>query len=110
MLRSPEAPIGFVIDRRFADHYASAVRANREIHDGAIMAHLVGGAYIVTGWSYRLFPPPIAGEPPPNRGSAFHSCLAMSALPGIDGLFLFSGNKAFIFQQGAVSATLSATN
>jgi hypothetical protein len=103
MLRSPEPPTGFVIDDRFAVHYADALKINPEIHDGAIMARRIGERhYIVSGWSYRLFPPPVAMIPTANRGSAFHSCLAMSALPGIDGLLLFSGEEVTMFQGGEV--------
>jgi hypothetical protein len=102
MLRLPEPPTGFVIDDRFAMHYAAALKANPEIHDGAIMARRSGEHYAVSGWSYRLFPPPVAMAPEANRGSAFHSCLAMSAMRGIDGILLFSGREAMVFRDGEI--------
>ena len=102
MLRSPEPPTGFMIDERFAERYAAALSANPAIHDGAIMGRRDGEYYTVFGWSYRLFPPPIVEASVTNRGSAFHSCLAISALPEIDGLFLFSGREIMIFRNGGL--------
>lgn len=41
-----------------------------------------------------------------NRGSEFHSCLAMLALPEIDGMLLFGGSEALVFRSGAILAPL----
>jgi hypothetical protein len=102
MPRSPEPLTGFTIDDRFAEHYANALNANPEIHDGAIMARRNGEHYTVFGWSYRLFPPSVVEASVANRGSAFHSCLAMSALADIDGVLLFSANAIMIFRNGGL--------
>lgn len=102
MLRSPEPPTGFVIDERFAMHYVAALKTNPAIHDGAIMGRRIAERYVVSGWSHRLFPPPITTAQVENRGSAFNSCLAMSALNGLDGLLLFSGGELLAFRDGRV--------
>ena len=38
--------------------------------------------YQIVGWSFRLFPHFTVAQGPPNRGSAFNSCLSMSSVPG----------------------------
>jgi hypothetical protein len=108
MSRAPEPPTGFLIDDRFSERYGAALKANPAIHDGAIMAYRRNDGYTVNGWSYRLFPPPIQHSPLENRGTAFHSCLAMSALDGVDGVLLFSGREAFVFCGGAITARMPA--
>jgi hypothetical protein len=46
--------------------------------------------YVVSGWSFRLFAKTAASIVEPNRGSAFNSCIAMSLVDRIDGLYLIS--------------------
>lgn len=46
--------------------------------------------YRITGWSFRLFAPDADVIAPPNRGSAFNSCLAMAACQHVDAMYLRS--------------------
>jgi hypothetical protein len=104
MPRSPKPPLGALLDASFHEIYQQALLGNPELHDGALLARR-GDAepqarYSVTGWSYRLYPPPAGEDPSLNRGSAFHSCRAMSALTEIDGLVLFTRSERMIFVNG----------
>src|ERR1700681_4969635 len=66
MPRSPDPPLGGVLDASFHAIYRQELLANPELHDGALLAgHAAGspGYYSVTGWSYRLYRP-AAGEDP----------------------------------------------
>ena len=103
MPRSPGPPLGAVLDASFHEIYRQALLANPELHDGALLAGRAAGSpdrYSVTGWSYRLYPPPAGEDHSTNRGSAFHSCRAMSALSEIDGLILFARSERMIFVNG----------
>jgi hypothetical protein len=103
MPRSPSGPLGALLDDAFSNVYRLALLANPELHDGALLAGRTFGpatSYSVTGWSYRLYPPSAGRHHSPNRGSAFHSCRAMSALPEVDGLILFARAERMIFVNG----------
>jgi hypothetical protein len=93
--------VGMTFEEGFADKLSAAMNANPAVHDGAIMLLRAAPThrYQVAGWSYRLFPP--AGAPaPPNRGTAFNSCLAMSDIPTVDGLYLLAASGAWKFVLG----------
>lgn len=105
MPRVPHPPIGAVLDQEFGAHVEASLAANEALHDGAIM---LGRAqplmpYLVTGWSYRLFPPPTCIDAGVNRGSAFHSCLAMSAEGDVDATYLVSHGRAYRFSGGVLT-------
>lgn len=102
MPRSPMPPLGAGINADLSRCIATAWELNPAVHDGAIM---IGREkkdldYRVKGWSYRLYPPPSAYDAEPNRGSAFNSCLAMSAQPRVDCLYLISGGVVTRFEGG----------
>jgi hypothetical protein len=104
MPRSPLARIGVVFGQQFPSMMADALSLNPAIHDGAVM---IGRAppsltYIVTGWSYRLFPAENALRPEPNRGSAFNSCAAMSTVPTIDRVYLVSADGVYKFTSSGI--------
>lgn len=103
MLRSPEPGIGQVLDQAFADHLAAAVALNPAAHDGAVMLGRGDetSPYRITGWSYRLFPGRIVADRDPNRGSAFNSCLAMSAVPTVDRIYLITRGSTYCFKSGS---------
>ena len=107
MPREPKPATGFLIDDSFAAYYAAALKVNSAIHDGAVMACKSGDSYTVQGWSFRLFPPAIAQCEEVNRGTAFHSCLAMSAVPSVDGLILCSRKEAIVFCEGIIASRTS---
>jgi len=103
MPRDPQPATGIPIDESFAASYKAALSTNGAIHDGAIMACRSGRGYTVQGWSYRLLPPPIPQGGEINRGTAFHSCLAMSAVGGVDGVILCSRGEAIVFCDGLIA-------
>lgn len=65
--------------------------------------------YTLTGWSFRLFPDPLTTTTEPNRGSAYNSCLAMSAVAAVDFVYLLSGSGLFCFEKGS-TLVLAATS
>lgn len=104
MTRDPQPPIGLAFDGSFVSIYREQLSQNPALHDGAL---LVGRAtakrsYRIDGWSMRLFPPPTAASLAANRGSAFASCLRMSAVSGVDGLILASQDEVLKFVAGEV--------
>jgi hypothetical protein len=105
MLRSPEPAVGQAFDTSFPDLLVAALQVNSAVHDGAVMLgrNNTNSPYRVTGWSYRLFPPGIAQTKEPNRGSAFNSSLAMSAVLGVDRVYLVSRGTVYRFVKGSVS-------
>lgn len=102
MPRSPEPDIGQPLDDDFDRHFSAAIALNPAVHDGAIMFKRSSPeeSYRVSGWSYRLFPPPVINQGGPNRGSAFNSCLAMSVVSGIDAVYLLTRGLLCRFQGG----------
>jgi hypothetical protein len=102
MPRDPKPQTGMLFDETLHLLLNTAVNANQAVHDGAIMIGRVDSAspYRITGWSYRLFPPELGTPSEQNRGSAFHSCLAMSGEPEVDVMFLVSGGRAYRFDRG----------
>jgi hypothetical protein len=107
MLRIPAPPLGAFLDAAFPQAYRDAISINPEAHDGAILAGRKTplDLYAITGWSYRLYPPSATDTSASNRGSAFHSCLAMSALHEVDGVILFARGERFIFVRGEVASS-----
>jgi len=92
---------GMIFEEGFANKLSAAMSENPAVHDGATMLlrEAPSRRYQVAGWSYRLFPPPGALAPP-NRGTAFNSCLAMSNIPTVDGLLLLATSGAWKFVCG----------
>ncbi len=105
MPRVPQPPIGALLDQNLASHVDATLAAHEALHDGAIMLGRAQPSipYRVTGWSYRLFPPPIRIDTGVNRGSAFHSCLAMSAEGDVDATYLVSHGRAYRFSGGVMT-------
>lgn len=102
MPRSPMPPIGMSLDDELARVILRATVKNRSLHDGALMIGRYdrNAEYTVTGWSYRLFPPPHSGPKRQNRGAAFNSCLAMSNLRSVDCLYLLVTPEIIRFEAG----------
>lgn len=102
MLRSPPPAVGAELDNAFLENFEAAISRNPSIHDGAIMIgrRSARDKYAIRGWSYRLFPPPLQSKATPNRGSAFNSCLAMSAVRRVDRIFLLSKGGLIKFASG----------
>lgn len=101
MPRDPLPAIGQPVAGDFGEIVRQATTVNPAVHDGAVMAAL-GKDFTcrIVGWSYRLFPPSGEFQAPANKGSAFNSCLAMSAIDGVIGIYLVSGDSAWRFDQG----------
>jgi hypothetical protein len=106
MPRVPAPTLGALLDRTFPEQYAAALKLNPEVHDGAVLAGRVNRweAYQVQGWSYRLFPGPVGTLRFENRGSAFHSSLAMSGQVGVDAIILFARGELTIFRSGELAS------
>lgn len=103
MPRSPVPATGVPFDQEFPELLAQAIATNPAIHDGAMMVGRSNPSdvYVVTGWSFRLFPEPAKTDAETNRGSAFNSCFAMSFVRSVDCVYLLSGSGLFRFEGGA---------
>lgn len=102
MPRAPLPAIGIPLLHGFHEEWREAIRRNSAIHDGAVMCGRVATdvPYVISGWSFRLFAGEVANAPP-NRGSAFNSCLAMSTVPTVDRLYLATSTAITKFVQGS---------
>lgn len=106
MARNPEPPVGMPFGVDFPEHLRGAVQMNEAIHDGAVMIGRENSAdpYIITGWSFRLFPPRSESHHSiTNRGAAFNSCQQMSLENRIDQTFLISGEEIAQFIRGTLT-------
>lgn len=104
----PQPELGVLLDKSFAVYFAAALALNQAVHDGAIMFGRSdpNENYRVTGWSYRLFPIEGGVVKQINRGSAFHSCQAMSLTPTVDRVYILS--ESAIRFIGGVSTSLTS--
>lgn len=109
MKRNPEVRVGNSFNDKFVDDLLHANQLNPAVHDGAIMLGRVSGyqEYKITGWSYRLFPPPIQADVESNRGSAYCSCIAMSVIDKVDNIYLLNKDKILVFKNGKVQVLYS---
>jgi hypothetical protein len=100
----PTPPSNWILDEDFSNRFSAALQINYAVHDGAIMCRRAkpNQNYVLSGWSFRLFPPQPDNLTYFNRGSAFHSCLAMSLVPSVDHMYLVSGNNLLKFRAGEV--------
>lgn len=103
MPRDPSPATGQRIDRNFGEVLAEATKLNQAVHDGAIMAARAdeGLDYRLSGWSFRLLPPDGPEAAVVNRGSAFHSSLAMSCVARVERVYLVTKGSALRFQGGS---------
>lgn len=104
MSREPLPATELTFDDSFPSVVVQALMINPSVHDGAIMIgrSSVAEEYRIYGWSYRLYPPETRLGAELNRGSAYNSCLAMSAVANVDRLYLISSMGIDRFQQGSV--------
>jgi hypothetical protein len=102
MPRDPLPELGMVVDSTLSASLREALQINNAVHDGAMMIRANDtGPFELTGWSYRLYPPPVANVPlSSNRGSAFNSCLAMSVVDRVQWLYLLSQGTVTVFENG----------
>jgi hypothetical protein len=110
MPRDPNPPVGILLDDKFPGIFSRILSDNPAVHDGALMfgRTRTDENYMVTGWSFRLYPPPNAGPSEVNRGSAFNSCLSMSAVARVDWVFLASEFSVYQFASGVLRKEISA--
>ena len=108
MQRRPPPPVGMPLDLSLRNHITAAMHLNPSIHDGALMLGRTDSTnpYVVSGWSYRLFPPEHERLGIPNKGSAYNSCLAMSVLPGVDLMYLLSSGDLLRFIDGEAEVVI----
>lgn len=104
MPRFPSPPVGDLFDDGFPGHLRAALALNPAIHDGAIIVRRIdiSSQYRIDGWSYRLIAPFSAHDRgSTNRGSAYNSCLAASAVDGVDATYLLSRGRLTQFVGGS---------
>jgi hypothetical protein len=108
MARRPMPRIGIGFDQGFVGELERALAENPAVEDGAIMVGRDSSTetYRIVGWAFRLFAPSALVKGPPNRGSAFNSCLAMSNVPTVDCVYLISDSGSFSFRHGRVTGPL----
>lgn len=111
MPRKPAPPLNARLDPELCGIVWLATARNQSLHDGALMFGRTtrNAEYVVTGWSYRLFPPPHSGLKRPNRGAAFNSCLAMSNVRSVDCLYLLTPGEITRFKSGRFRKLRSVT-
>jgi hypothetical protein len=108
MMRDPAPPIGACAGSDLAKTIVEAVAINPAVHDGAIMlAQRPDKLLEITGWSYRLYPPDVDQDLSVNRGSAFNSCLAMSLVEDVIGVYLSSITGSWLFEKGHISSLMT---
>ena len=92
MILDPLPRSGHPIDTEIASALQGAISANPRVHDGAIMCgrRTEENQYEATGWSFRLYPPPVDRPQVPNKGSGFNSSLAMSRMETVDRVLFWS--------------------
>lgn len=102
MLREPTATTGSAFNSNFPRLLERAVSTNPAIHDGAILLNRRANTdgYFIHSWSMRLFPPPTQTDFLANKGSAYWSCLAMSALKNVECTVLIASTEAYEFRDG----------
>lgn len=102
MPRNPMPDLGQPFDDTFCSEYLSAVAKNSAVHDGAVVASRQTALqdYKISGWSMRMYPPSLSVLAEDNKGSAYNSCISMSAVDGIDAVCLISSGAVYIFQNG----------
>ncbi|MFH1294408.1 MAG: hypothetical protein ABIH90_00515 [Candidatus Aenigmatarchaeota archaeon] len=98
----PEPETGVQIND-FQTAYETAVATNNAARDGAVMVRLpedVGSVPVITGWSFRLFPPPLDVARRYNRGSGYNSSLDFSGLEGVYCVYLANLTGVLRFDGG----------
>lgn len=99
----PEPELGIPIND-FLTIYKNALTINEAIKDGAVMVRLPGRGEeypIVTGWSYRLFAPPLNVKRQVNRGSGYNSSLDFSDVEGVSSVYLVNTKDILRFEHGS---------
>ncbi len=102
MHREPRPAVGFQIGLNFNDHLSKAFALNSSIHDGALVFGRIDDteSYTLREWSMRIVSSHVAKEAEANRGSAYHSALALSSSNDVDLVCLFTPEKLEIFRDG----------
>ena len=103
MPRDPNPNLGVSFGRRYYEVLGNSVEQNQSLHDGAVLFQRQSSYenYALLAWSCRLFPPNARNQVKVhNRGSAFNSCLALSATDQLDLITLFSAKELLVFSDG----------
>lgn len=104
MPRDPLPPVGWSMNCDLGERLEEALDLNYSIHDGAIIFERREPTKypICNGWSYRLYPPEVAAQITPNKGSAFNSALAMSCVSGMEAVLTWSDDRILKFNSGRI--------
>ena len=102
MRREPRPAVGFQIGANFNEHLANAFALNPSIHDGALVFGRIDDtdSYTLREWSMRIVSSHVAKAAEANRGSAYHSALALSSSNNVDLVCLFTQKNLEVFQDG----------
>jgi len=102
MKRIPSVEIGQRFSEKLGRVLREAVDKNSSIHDGAIIfqKEQSSAEYSLMAWSVRLAPPNFASSEKENKGSAYNSSLAMSAVAGIEFVVLINSETICFFADG----------
>ncbi|MEM5855709.1 MAG: hypothetical protein QW472_05350 [Candidatus Aenigmatarchaeota archaeon] len=96
---NPQPPINIEI-RDFIRIYKEAIKINPAIHDGAVMVKLSQKIPILTGWCFRLYPPPLATRRKINRGSGYNTILDFSCVENVEVTYFANTHELIKFKKG----------
>ena len=103
MARSPIPNLNWALGENFRQELLAAISLNPSVHDGAMVFmrdERANSNYHLFGWSHRLLPPALTTSRATNRGSAFCSSEAMSAVEGVDLVCSWSGFEIALHRNG----------
>ena len=102
MRREPRLAVGFQIGPNFNEHLSNALALNPSIHDGALVFGRIDGtqSYMLREWSMRIVSSHVGKEAEANRGSAYHSALALSSSNDVDLVCLYTRENLEVFLNG----------
>jgi len=83
MPRDPKPPSKIVLKGNLSKIILTAVKNNSSIRDGAIMIKMDCNPPIITGFSFRLYPPSLASKRKVNKGSGYNSAIDFSYIDGV---------------------------
>lgn len=78
MPRDPKPLEKITLTNDFMKILSSIIKNNPAIKDGAIMIRIDHNPPVITGFSFRLYPPPLAIERKENKGSGYNSAIDFS--------------------------------
>ena len=100
MLRNPKPKPNIPLNNNLMEIYFSALNKNYSIIDGAILIRVNCDAPILTGFSYRIYPPPLNTLRSKNLGSGYNSSIDFSGVKRIICVYFINKNSVKKFING----------